>query len=50
MNALNDLKKESDVIQKLFKKILKANSDKNHLLLSTNKNNALRVREFSITK
>ena len=34
----------------MIKKIFKANSDKYHLLLSTNKNNTLRVRGFSITK
>ena len=33
----------------MIKKLLKARPEKYNLLLSTNKNNALRVRELSIT-
>ena len=50
MNVLNGLEKEPDILLKQFKSnLLKANREKYHLLLSTDKNNACRLGEFSVT-
>ena len=50
MNALNSLEKDPDILLKWLKKnLLKANREKYHVLLSTDKNNARRLGEFSVT-
>ena len=50
MNVLKVILKNNLVLYKIyFKKLLKDNSEKNHFLLSTDENNALKVRKLSIT-
>ena len=50
MNVLNNLEKDPDILLKWLKKnLLKANREKYHVLLSTDKNNARRLGEFSVT-
>ena len=50
MNVLKVIFKNNLVLYKIyFKKLLKDNSDKYHFLLSTDENNALKVRKLSIT-
>ena len=47
MNVSNNFEKDSDILLKWFKKnFLKVKPEKYHLILSTDKNNALREGEF----